>query len=1000
MALIREYFDLTEKYKKEYGEDSTVLLMQVGSFFECYGMKDPATNTISNKVSNLKKFTQICDLAVANKNICIGKNNVVMAGFQLSQLERYLKKMEEEGMTIVVHAQDEKDSTKRELAGIFSPGTMFLQEFEEQQKITNNICCIWVSLVAMNKSIYKKILPREYAATNVSGKTIYIGISNIDIYTGKSIMFEYNEPYHSMEPNIFDKLDNFICSNLPSECIIIGNLSIQDLQMVAQYSNITSKMVHYVSLTEDAKNKMTENAFRSERQTYQVGVLKQFYGEEKELLSRLDFQQNTIAVQSFCFLLDFVYQHSPHLVSRISEPLFQSNSDRLLLANHSLKQLNIVDDGNHTGSCSSVLRLLNRCITTMGKRAFSYQLLNPTATDIAYLQKEYEMTDYILSNYDSFHYLNESLSEIKDVSKMNRKIIMLSITPNQLYYLYSNLDTLCKMYDRMSVEFQTYLSISDIKEECLSLVGTFDRYLVMKECIGYNETAIEKNIFKRGIERELDEKLESYYEITDKLEAIRVTLNTNMSVIEKKKGANTTEYIKIYETEKGNMSFIATKKRCSALLNAIQPTAQQCVQIGYVSTYNGAEKTFEFDIFKLETGVQSSTNNYLKTPMIDRLIKTLSQVNSELRDIYKRVYNRLLTELTTTENQRRIHKVVEFVTKTDVIYTKAKVAKMYNYCRPEIIENAEKSCVNAVGLRHPLIEQINMKEIYTANDCSLGMGQTDGMVIYGVNSSGKTSYVRSLLSIIMAQSGLFVPAKSFQYYPYRKLFTRIIGNDNLFKNLSTFATEMLELKQIIMNADKYTLVLGDELAVGTETISAISIFTSTLLKLHEIGCSYIFTSHYHEIVNLTEIKALTTLRICHMSVVYDKERDKLVYNRKLQEGVGSCSYGIEFCSSLNFPPEFLQMAHSIRQKYEKDIGVGYISVLSQQPTRYNAKKIGGGLCEICKKAIAVEVHHIAHQQDADADGYIRLEDGTIFHKNHPANLSNICRACHLNIHDD
>jgi len=46
MALIENYFKLTKKYQKEYGE-YTVLLMQVGSFFEMYGEIDNETNIIT-----------------------------------------------------------------------------------------------------------------------------------------------------------------------------------------------------------------------------------------------------------------------------------------------------------------------------------------------------------------------------------------------------------------------------------------------------------------------------------------------------------------------------------------------------------------------------------------------------------------------------------------------------------------------------------------------------------------------------------------------------------------------------------------------------------------------------------------------------------------------------------------------------------------------------------------------------------------------------------------
>lgn len=78
----------------------------------------------------------------------------------------------------------------------------------------------------------------------------------------------------------------------------------------------------------------------------------------------------------------------------------------------------------------------------------------------------------------------------------------------------------------------------------------------------------------------------------------------------------------------------------------------------------------------------------------------------------------------------------------------------------------------------------------------------------------------------MAQSGLYVPCSSFSYKPYKYIFTRIIGNDNIFKGLFTFAVEMSELRTILTVANKDSLILGDELCSGTEISSAISIFVA------------------------------------------------------------------------------------------------------------------------------------------------------------------------------
>jgi DNA mismatch repair protein MutS len=263
------------------------------------------------------------------------------------------------------------------------------------------------------------------------------------------------------------------------------------------------------------------------------------------------------------------------------------------------------------------------------------------------------------------------------------------------------------------------------------------------------------------------------------------------------------------------------------------------------------------------------------------------------------------------------------------------------------------------------------------------------MLLYGTNAVGKTSIIRALgIAVIMAQSGMFVPCETFVYSPYRSIFTRILGNDNLFKGLSTFAVEMSELRVILNYADKNSLVLGDELCSGTETESALSIFVAGILDLHEKGASFIFATHFHEIVGYEEIKAMNGLKICHMSVFYDSSNDCLVYDRKLKEGAGTRMYGLEVCKSLYLPAGFMEKAYEIRNKYHPDVVGG----LSHTTTTYNAKKVRG-MCEMCKSEIGEETHHLLEQNMADANGFI----GHV-HKNHPANLMSLCEKCHLKMH--
>ena len=207
--------------------------------------------------------------------------------------------------------------------------------------------------------------------------------------------------YAKKNPITYDELERFISIYNPNEIIIITNLSAHEVEEVIQYANIESRSIHKVFLRNDSDAEPTAKheamAKKCEKQTYQKEILQRFY-------PKMDFNQfiqlcyeNTSSIQSLCFLLDFVFQHNPFLVNKISEPIFENISERLILANHSLKQLNIIDDNSFHGKYSSVLKMLNICITPMGKREFHSVCLNPISNS-AKLQAEYDITEYLLAN--------------------------------------------------------------------------------------------------------------------------------------------------------------------------------------------------------------------------------------------------------------------------------------------------------------------------------------------------------------------------------------------------------------------------------------------------------------------------------------------------------------------------------------------------------------------------------------------------------------------------
>jgi DNA mismatch repair protein MutS len=1008
MALIKEYFALTEKYTAEYGAN-TVVLLQVGAFFEVYGqIITPADGAGGAGVmctgSRIDDFCMICELAKANKTA-----GVLMAGFRDYGLDKYLKKLQDAGYTAVVYVQDGvKTPPVRVLQGIYSPGTYFSTDIVTGggggggcgTALSNNIACIWIEKIS---------------------RTLIMGMTNIDVYTGRATIFE-TENKDSHNPTTYDEVERFVSSYMPSEVILISNLSTREVEDVIHYTNIQAKMIHRVSTTDGpAGAGATVKAEKCTKQIYQMEVLNTFYPEGRAKSLEQSFLNYTIATQSLVYLLNFIYEHNPSLVSKIQEPLFENMSDRLILANHSLRQLNIIDDGNAAGGggsgsgsgsggrLSSVLSLLNHTVTPMGSRAYKYALLHPTFNETQ-LEQDYAITDYTLAftpssspsleHELSYQAFREKLAFMKDIEKLHRHIILRKITPYHTHCLFHNLRHIRELYSACLKDRTITLHLSerwnirdDVVGKSTLLLDMFEKTLNMDLCRDITDTLFETNIIQRGISAELD-KLTDEYQYTQKSlgEVQRVLNELIMAGEQKSSGAADPDYVKLHETDKMGVSLQATKRRTKILEDRIKKLPGGAGgKVISINIPDSGGRVYAFDTSGLTYPAASGSNNTIHSQQIYELCAALVSLRVKISDMVSILYYQFISSL--HEYYHDFENMVAFVSAVDMIQNRCYVARKYRYCRPEIASAGTVSFVRAAGLRHCLIERINEDECYVTNDVAL---DGDGMLLYGTNAVGKTSLIRAIgVAVIMAQAGFYVPASGFVYRPYRAIMTRILGNDNLFKGLSTFVVEMSELRVILRMADSNTLVLGDELCSGTEMDSAISIFVAGLQHLYHAGASFIFATHLHEIADYSEIQDMAPrLRLAHMRVFYDKSRDTLVYDRKLQEGAGESMYGLEVCKSLHLPDDFLEHANQIRVKYR---GVSTktptASILDDSvQSRYNAAKLRR-LCELCHKARGTEVHHLQHQESADADQFI----GHI-HKNHPANLASICEDCHREIH--
>lgn len=1057
--LIDQYFSLTSQYKSTYGE-KTILLMQVGAFFEVYGKKHKLFDGVL-KGSSIDDFCSICDLNKSNKakvsvsHIWNGEKlqcGVVMAGFRDYVLEKYIQKLTAQGYTLPVIAQDETNPQKREEIGIFSPGSQFV---EEPSVMNNHIMC--VSL------FYKK--PTRFSPKH----RMYFGISSIDVLTGETMVYECSEAYFNTM-NTFDELERMYSILQPNEILFCHdgeNLSRESVETMVQYIGVRSKLVRYVDSHEDTnlqeeiernteavvtdnvsgdqlfslyahsstKNKKMTSTTSSgslikatsqsrtlsvaykhaAKQNYQAAIFDKHYeGTESDTIIE-SLYTRPCAAHSFAFLLDYVHTYNQRLTKHIRIPVFHTPEHKLVLANHSLQQLNILPLDRKNGRLSSVVDFISLCKTTMGKRELKRIITNPI-TDVEALTHQYNMVDHFIQQRETYADVRKQLIGICDLERMFRKFTYKRSTPHDILQMYDSL-MVAKKVLAVAKKDEIYCAHPDFnKREIVkglsTLLSNINDTFIIKQLRALSNDPYELHLFHKGLHTEIDTCEQSYYDAKEQVDALMAYLDGILRSLEKKSAS--TKYCKFHETEKSGCSIQITETRGARLKKAlagIVADVGSLYEITYRSNYHdGEERTFTIDLSTLTTKKRNSST-IITSGSVEALISTIDREKSRLRQLVKAECGQWMDDFLSMQTE--YERVTSFVVQLDVFLCKAHLAHTYRYCKPSIDTTRERAFFSANQMRHMLIEHLNTSEIYVPNDISfddvernengekadsVNNGDHDtstqrGVLLFGTNAVGKSSLIKSIgICVILAQAGFFVPCESFVFYPFTQLFTRILGNDNIFKGLSTFAVEMSELRTILEHADENSLVLGDELCSGTELGSAISIFVAGLMQLQERKASFMFATHFHEVTHMPEITEMVGVRMKHMSVHYDATIDGLVYDRVLKDGAGNNMYGLEVCKALNLPQDFISRAYEIRNRYSEDHENETVMVGTAKQSNYNAQKVKGD-CELCGDK-AVDVHHLHHQEWADANGGIARGA----HKNNVANLMNVCQDCHDGFH--
>ena len=261
----------------------------------------------------------------------------------------------------------------------------------------------------------------------------------------------------------------------------------------------------------------------------------------------------------------------------------------------------------------------------------------------------------------------------------------------------------------------------------------------------------------------------------------------------------------------------------------------------------------------------------------------------------------------------RIQKSARSIAALDVICSLAHVAQENSYVRPQI---NTRGVIDIQGGRHPVIERMNLNQMFIENDTYLDNKNHRISIITGPNMAGKSTYMRqSALIVLMAQIGSFVPAARADIGIVDRIFTRVGASDDLASGQSTFMVEMTEVANILRNATSKSLLIGR----GTSTFDGLSIAWAVVEYIADqklLGAKTLFATHYHELTEL-EGKLDSVNNYC---IAVREQGDDIIFLRKIIPGGADKSYGIQVARLAGVPELVIDRAKEIvDQLLEKDI---------------------------------------------------------------------------------
>jgi DNA mismatch repair protein MutS len=548
---------------------------------------------------------------------------------------------------------------------------------------------------------------------------------------------------------------------------------------------------------------------------------------------------------------------------------FYERQDCLVLDTVTVRNLELIEPlfaGADAGI--TVFRAIDATVTPMGKRLLRTWLLRPSI-EVSEINARLDAVQVQATETVAREELRRSLDGILDLERLLSRVTLETANPRDVLALAASLAKIPAVVGALRLlSAQKLQTLSKLVDPIADLREHIDRTIVPEPPISLSDGGI----IQAGIHQELDDL-------------------RNLS-------RNSKQFLAQIEQRERQRTGIGSLK---VKFNSI---------FGYYIEVSKANLHLSPPDYERKQTLVNAER--FTTPELKEYESRILDAEEKIVEIERGLFAELRSAIAA--HSKRIRQTALALAEVDVLAGLAHIAALRNYCRPNFDGSGD---IEILEGRHPVIELQEMTggtDRFVPNDLYLNSATHAVLILTGPNMGGKSTYLRqAALTVILAQMGSFVPARSVRLGITDRVFTRIGASDNLARGRSTFMVEMTETAAILHTATAQSLILLDEVGRGTATYDGLAIAWAAIEFIHaRTRAKTLFATHYFELTELAD--QLSGVKNYHVSV--KESGGNIAFLRKVEPGAADKSYGIEVAKLAGLPNEVIMRAREVLAEHE------------------------------------------------------------------------------------